>query len=121
METNFTLRNSPHRYLQLRFTTHAPGKSSGTDIDEITIKTHLNSALSQYLGLTGTAIDIDILKVDCDTAWIKLPSEDESAVVAALSQWAGQGGVAIRVQGRSSWLGALTTCVDDEKLWSLEG
>ena len=47
-------------------------------------------------------------------------TEDESLVVAALSQWSGNGGTTLRVQSRSAWLGALTDSDHENTLWSLE-
>lgn len=78
-------------------------------LDEITLRTHLTSALNQYLGVTGTAIPVDIFKVESATgeAWVRIPRDDERAVVAALSQWAGKGGIVVRILGRGSWLGGL--------------
>lgn len=121
-ETTFTLRNSPHTYLQLQVSVQPASKPSNTPVDEITLLSYLNAAMTQYLGLTGAAIPIDILKVQESQGWVRLPREDEPAVVAALSQWTGRGNVTVRVLGRGSWLGGLSTNdgVDDRKLWSLE-
>lgn len=117
-----TLRRPPNVYLEL-VVTSTPRQGfpqTEVDTDEITLLNYLNSALKQYLGLTGTAIPLDILKVEGSHAWARLPAEDESAVVAALSQWASARGVALRVQSRSSWLGAVSRKTDDDNLWSLE-
>lgn len=124
-ETKFTLRNSSYSYIHLRIADQAANSASHQqkaqlELDEITVLSHLTSALSQYLGLTGTAIPVDVLKVQALEAWIRLPIEDERAVVAALSQWVGNGGVTLRVLGRGSWLGGLQRGIDDAKLWSLE-
>jgi len=124
-ETTFTLRSPPFSYVHLRATHQAqngnfPKLSQQQDLDEVTLISYVTNALSQYLGLTGTAIPIDILKVEGGEGWIRLPREDENAVVAALSQWMGKGGATLRVLGRGSWLGGLGSRVDDTKLWSLE-
>lgn len=108
-------------------------------LDEITLRAYLTAALNQYLGLTGTAIPIDILKVEpsSNEGLIRLSREDEGAVVAAFSQWIGGSGgslkgsnnVSIRVNARGAWLGGLTGTAataqrryggGDDKLWSLE-
>ncbi|KAK5090084.1 hypothetical protein LTR64_006012 [Lithohypha guttulata] len=117
MEVTSTIRNSPYAYLQL-FVTRTDLRNP--DYDDITLRAYLNSALSQYLGLVGTAISIDILKIQDSDAWVRVPSDDESAVIAALSQWTGAQGVSVRIRNRSHWLGHLTNNVADEKLWSLE-
>lgn len=124
-ETKFTLRNPSYSYIHLRIADQANSTShkqkEQLELDEITVLSHLTGALSQYLGLAGTAIPIDTLKVQALEAWIRLPIEDERVVVAALSQWVGKGGVTVRVLGRGSWLGGLQRGIDDAKLWSLEG
>lgn len=89
-------------------------------LDHLTARSYLTSALSQFLGITGTSIPIDILKLDTDSKtsntpslWIRVPQGDLVAVTAALSSWIGGGGgagsdsVAFRVCARGSWLGAL--------------
>lgn len=121
-EATSTLRKPPYVYLRV-IVTSMPRQGypqTEVDTDEITLLNYLNSALKQYLGLTGAAIPIDILKIDGSQAWVRLPAEDESAVVAALSQWTSARGIAVRVQQWSSWLGAVSSQTDDAKLWSLE-
>ncbi|RJE20017.1 hypothetical protein PHISCL_07646 [Aspergillus sclerotialis] len=90
-----------------------------TALDDLTARTFLTSALSQFLGLTGTAIPIDILKIsegqpqNQNTVWIRVPREDASAVVAALSSWvggskaSGGGNAAWRICAKGNFLGAL--------------
>lgn len=77
-------------------------------IDMITARTNLDSALQQYLGLTGTAIPIDLLKIEGRDVWIRLPKEDGSAVQGCLSQWTGRdGSVAWRIKAKANVLGQL--------------
>lgn len=87
-------------------------------LDPVTTRTYLTAALSQFLGLAGTSISIDILKTpsstspEDNTVWIRVPRPDGAAVVAALSSWVGSGsggnsGVAWRVCGKGNFLGAL--------------
>ncbi|KAL1968960.1 hypothetical protein VTN77DRAFT_794 [Rasamsonia byssochlamydoides] len=93
---HFTARNPLWTYLKLQLILQ-PGSSTITTLDAVTARTYLTSALSQFLGLTGTAISIDILKIETvRTAaaantflWIRVPREDAAAVVAALSSWIG--------------------------------
>ncbi|KAJ5619039.1 hypothetical protein N7510_003023 [Penicillium lagena] len=131
--THFTSRNPPWTYLKLRLIPQ-PG-SSPQPLDALSARTYLSAALSQFLGLTGTAIPIDILKIEnelldsnaqptstaqsknvkrCDTVWVRVPREDAAAVVAALSSWVGgsNGGssavsVAWRICAKGNFLGAL--------------
>ncbi|KAI4177843.1 MAG: hypothetical protein LQ343_000307 [Gyalolechia ehrenbergii] len=76
-------------------------------IDILTARTYLTSALQQYLGLAGTAISIDFLKVQGRDIWVRVPREDGAAFVGAVSGWVGSGGVAWRIRGKSEWLGSL--------------
>lgn len=99
-----------------------PGSTFSQPLDALSARTYLSSALSQFLGLTGTAIPIDILKIEpgsssaaglskYDCVWVRIPREDAAAVVAALSSWIGGGAsganVAWRVCAKGNYLGAL--------------
>ena len=96
----------------------------GLDLDALSARTYLSCALSQFLGLTGTAIPIDILKIEprgtktngngvnkYDSAWVRVPRDDGAAVVAAISSWIGGSGsgsgAAWRVCAKGNYLGAL--------------
>ncbi len=92
-------------------------------LDAITVRTYLTSALSSFLGLTGTAIPVDILKVEARQVWIRVPAEDASMVVASIGQWADPNQVVSwKIEGRGTWLGGAVaqTSTDKKKLWSLE-
>ena len=98
-----TIKAPPHTYLHL---TLLSSLSNPPEIDLLTARTLLTSALQQYLGLTGTAIPIDFLKLQGRDVWVRLPREDGAAVVGALSQWMGKDGVVSwRVRARGNWLG----------------
>ncbi|PKX96863.1 uncharacterized protein P174DRAFT_457612 [Aspergillus novofumigatus IBT 16806] len=102
----FTSRNPPWTYLKLQLyallythhSTHPPTHTLANPPRPLTAKTHLTAALAQFLGLTGTAIPLDILKIaredeaQTPTVWIRVPLSDAAAVVAALSSWIGGGG-----------------------------
>ncbi|KAJ5804038.1 uncharacterized protein N7518_000341 [Penicillium psychrosexuale] len=117
---HFTSRNPPWTYLKLKLVSQ-PG-SAPQPLDALSARTYLSSALSQFLGLTGTAIPIDILKIEDGSPsttkyhimWIRVPREDASAVVSAVSSWIGggnnsasSGDVAWRVCAKGNFLGAL--------------
>ncbi|KAJ5752044.1 hypothetical protein N7520_008961 [Penicillium odoratum] len=112
----FTSRNPPWTYLKLQLIPQ-PGSSSLQPLDDLSARTYLSAALSQFLGLTGTAIPIDILKIELasstaqkyDTAWIRVPRDDGAPVVGALSSWVGSGSVNVawRVCAKGNYLGAL--------------
>ena len=103
-----TIRKLPWSYFHLALVTPSSIGSNANKpaLDELTARMHLTSALSQFLGLMGTAIPIDILKVEGSDAWIRVPSQDSNAVNEALSAWVGNE-VAWRIRGRGSWLGGL--------------
>jgi len=111
-EISITIRDLPWSYLHLELITSPPPPSPQPPLDAITALQHLTSALRQFLGATGTAIPVDILQTSKQEAWIRVPRQDSSAVVAAVAQWSqgspGHGEVAWRVRGRSEWLGGLT-------------
>ena len=127
IETTTTFRHPPYTYIHLSFTivstTNTSTRAQSTkpaEVDAITALQYLTAALQQSLGLTGTAIPVDILKIEDQDIWVRVPYEDGSAVMAAVSQWSSPArGVALRVKGRSAWLGGLVGRGDESKLWSL--
>ncbi|KAI4853076.1 hypothetical protein E4T44_01065 [Aureobasidium sp. EXF-8845] len=109
--TQFTIRNPPWSYLQLSLITNSPNHQ----LDALTAHLHLRAALSQFLGLHGTAIPIDILKLHNNNVHIRVPSEDASAVVIAVGGWVGKAGEGWRVKNSASWGAGLyssTTAID---------
>ncbi|KAK6001493.1 hypothetical protein QM012_002824 [Aureobasidium pullulans] len=97
--TQFTIRNPPWSYLQLSLITNSPNYQ----LDALTAHLHLRAALSQFLGLHGTAIPIDILKLHNNDVYIRVPREDASALVIAVGGWVGKAGEGWRVKTSSSW------------------
>jgi ribonuclease P/MRP protein subunit POP8 len=97
--TQFTIRNPPWSYLQLSLITNSPNYQ----LDALTAHLHLRAALSQFLGLHGTAIPIDILKLHGNNVHVRVPSEDTSAVVIAVGGWVGKAGEGWRVRNSGSW------------------
>ncbi|KIW96862.1 uncharacterized protein Z519_02253 [Cladophialophora bantiana CBS 173.52] len=114
-----TLRSPPYSYFHLRL--HAMPTQADQTLDEITLRSYLTAALQQYLGLTGTAIPVDVLKVEGPNAWIRVPCDDEVAVTAAVSQWVGVKGVSLGIEARGSWLGGVVARGLGKGLWSLGG
>ena len=105
---SITIKRPTFTYLHLTLLSSDP-RTSDAPIDILTARSYLTSALEQFLGMTGTAILIDFLKVEGKDVWIRMSREDGSHVVGALSQWVGKdGGVAWRVKGRGEWLGSLS-------------
>ncbi|KAF2085802.1 hypothetical protein K490DRAFT_67400 [Saccharata proteae CBS 121410] len=105
--TTHTLR-SPSTYIHL--TLLLPPAPLAAPTDTPTFLTHLQSALSTFLGLHGAAIPIDVLRTSGNDIWIRVPRQDGSAVVAACGGYVGGGngeGVGWRVRGWGGWLGGL--------------
>ncbi|RVX69396.1 hypothetical protein B0A52_06992 [Exophiala mesophila] len=119
----FTLRQPPYTYFhlslrRLALTSLQPQES----VDEITARTYLSSALQQYLGLTGTAISIDILKVQDCNVWIRVPQDDEVGVTASLSQWVGTKDLTWKIEQKGTWLGGVTgRGTGGRQLWEMGG
>lgn len=122
MASTFTLRNPPYTYFHLSLQSLALQPQSPQALDDVAARSYLFAALQQYLGLTGTAIPIDILQVEDRNVWIRVPREDEVAVTAALSQWVGARGVSLRIEARGNWLGGVlaTKAEKDVKLWTMQ-
>ena len=109
-QRTITIRNPPFTYLHLTLLTSTISVpiSNSPPIDILTARAHLTSALNQFLGITGTAIPVDFLKVEGRDVWIRISREDAAAVVGALSQWVGKdGGTSWRVNGKGEWLGVV--------------
>lgn len=102
VQNPLTICKPPFSYLHL--TLLAPAT---TVFDLLTARAHLTSALNQFLGVTGTAIPVDFLKIEGRDVWVRVPREDGAAVVGAISGWVGGEGVAWRIREKGDWLGAV--------------
>lgn len=113
-----TIATPPFSYVYVQLLS---GSVSNIALDELTVRTHITSALTQFLGLTGSAISVDILKVDGSECWMRVPREDLSPVIAALGGWVGartaDGQVAWKVKGSGDWLSLLLTHQGAERIW----
>ncbi|KAG8626041.1 hypothetical protein KVT40_006442 [Elsinoe batatas] len=109
--SQFTIRNPDWSYIHLKLITpvslqaavDGSNKSAKGSLDEVTAYLHLQSALQRYLGVHGTAIPLDILKVEGLEVWIRVPREDAGAIVAAAGGWVGNGGEGWRVVAWGCW------------------
>ncbi|KAJ8113530.1 hypothetical protein OPT61_g4364 [Boeremia exigua] len=59
------------------------------DIDALTVSTLLLQPLTAYLGITGSAVPIDILHTQGRSAFVRMPRQDARAFRAGLSGWIG--------------------------------
>jgi ribonuclease P/MRP protein subunit POP8 len=99
--SQLTLRHPQWCYIQLQHM--SAGKPKLGQIDEITAHLHLDAALSQFLGLHGSAIRFDILKIQNQNIWIKLAADDRKAFIAAVGGWVSTEGEGWSIKGTSSW------------------
>ena len=117
--TSRTIKTPAFSYTCLELISDPPSK---VPLDDLTVRSYLTSAFTQFLGLTGSAISVDILKVEPKECWIRVPREELSAVVAAVGGWVGRGEnggeVGWRVRGSGNWLGSLVGGRSAEKVWT---
>jgi ribonuclease P/MRP protein subunit POP8 len=96
---------------------------AGINLDEITVRSYITAALTQFLGLTGSSISVDIMKVQGKECWIRVPREDLSPVIAAVGGWVGgneaDGSAGWKVNASGNWLSALVAERGVERLWDI--
>ncbi|KAK3113481.1 hypothetical protein LTR53_009194 [Teratosphaeriaceae sp. CCFEE 6253] len=100
--SQFTIRSPPWSYVHLQQMT-ATGVAAASDVDPVTAHLHITAALTQFLGLHGAAIPIDILRTEGAGVWIRVPADDYSTLLAAVGGWVSGKGEGWRVMGSSSW------------------
>jgi ribonuclease P/MRP protein subunit POP8 len=117
--TTRTIKNPAYSYAWLEVICDP---SIGFILDSLTVRSYLTAALAQFLGLTGSAISVDILKVEQKECWIRVPRQDLGAVVATLGGWVGHGEnsaeVGWRIRASGNWLGSLVGVRSAENVWS---
>jgi len=114
-----TIKTPPFSYIYLELISDS---TSNITLDEITVRSHVTAALTQFLGLAGSAISMDILKVEGMECWLRVPREDLSPVLAAVGGWVGgnddDGKVGWRVKAKGNWLSSLVGSQGVEKIWN---
>ena len=115
-----TITTPPFSFICLELVSDS---AATTKLDELTVRTYITSALTQFLGLTGSSISVDILKVKGKECWIRVPREDLSPVVAAVGGWVGgnetEGRVGWKVKAKGNWLSVLVADREAESLWDI--
>lgn len=116
-----TIKTPSFSYAQLELFSEGP-TSVDTEMDTLQLRSYCNAALRQFLGDTGSAIAIDILKVEGGECWVRVPRQDLSPFAAAITAWTGvmeQGHRRIlRVKQCSDYLGAMVGADGQDSLWS---
>ncbi|KUJ20224.1 uncharacterized protein LY89DRAFT_474568 [Mollisia scopiformis] len=114
-----TIKAPPFSYVCLQLVSDL---SRPPELDLLSVRSYITAGLTQFLGLTGSAIAVDILKVDQRACWIRVPREDLSPVIAALGGWVGgtesEGRVSWKVKAAGNWLGALVAQADCQDVWN---
>jgi ribonuclease P/MRP protein subunit POP8 len=117
--TTKTIKTPPFSYAWLELISES---TTETRLDEITIRSYLTAAFTQFLGISGSAISVDILKVEGEECWLRIPREDLNPALAAVGGWIGgrdgESKVGWRVKGRGNWLSSLVGKQGVEKIWS---
>ncbi|CAJ2508196.1 Uu.00g093820.m01.CDS01 [Anthostomella pinea] len=120
-----TIKAPPFSYAHLEVFSNNTTSTTNTDeidLDALQVRSYCTAALKQFLGATGTAVPLDILKVDGRSCWLRVPRDDLGAFSAAITAWQGtsQDGVrySLRLRGCSDWLGALVGQQGEERLWT---
>ncbi|KAK0392228.1 hypothetical protein NLU13_1725 [Sarocladium strictum] len=118
-----TIRAPPFSYVHLEVVSADPtSNNQDSNLDELQVKSYCSAACRQFLGLTGAAIPIDILKVDGMDCWLRLPRQDLGSFSAAVTTWKGTTDekgerVVLRVKQCSDWLGMMVGTEQQAKLW----
>ncbi|KAI1745821.1 hypothetical protein F4680DRAFT_442096 [Xylaria scruposa] len=116
------IKAPPYSYAHLELFNAAEPAAKMEELDALQAKSYCTAALKQFLGVTGMAIPLDVLKVEGQSCWLRLPRDDLGAFAAAITAWQGtnQDGISstFRLRGCSDWLGALVGQRDEQKLWT---
>ncbi|KAK8101265.1 uncharacterized protein PG998_007323 [Apiospora kogelbergensis] len=115
------LKDPVFSYAHLQILTGNPHQEA-IELDALQVRSYCTAALQQFLGIAGTAISIDTLKVDGADCWLRIPRDNLGAFSAAITAWRGtnENGVHItfQIKGCSDWLGSLVGRVGQDALWT---
>ncbi|KAI0011143.1 hypothetical protein F4779DRAFT_244063 [Xylariaceae sp. FL0662B] len=114
-----TIRAPRYSYAHLQAFTDS---AEPVELDMLQVRSYCTAALKQFLGATGVAIPLDILKVEGRDCWLRLPRDDLGAFAAAVTAWQGSSQdeihTSLRIRGCSDWLGALVGRDGEDELWT---
>ncbi|KAF8243471.1 hypothetical protein K440DRAFT_664094 [Wilcoxina mikolae CBS 423.85] len=120
-----TIRDHDWAYAALQMIFEPPYNAAATDVswppDILTWRTTLTSVLTQFLGITGSAIQIDILHQDGDEAWMRLPRTEMIRFQAAVSGYVGASdgrSVGFKTVGVSEFLMGLVSRKAEAGIWA---
>ena len=114
-----TIKSPPYAYAHLQLSTSDP--TCTPSLDDLQAKSYCTAALRQFLGLTGASISVDLLKVENNECWVRVPRQDLSVFAAAITAWAGasEDGVVrlLRLKQCGDWLGAMVGSDGQDRIW----
>lgn len=114
-----TVKAPPFSYAHLQLITDG---SEEVELDNLQIKSYCTAALRQFLGIAGTAIPMDILKVHGSHCWVRVPRPDLGSFAAAITAWRGttEGSVQsiFQIRSCSDWLGSMVGSDGQDKIWN---
>lgn len=104
---------------------HLEAVTDGTEpveLDNLQVKSYCTAALRQFMGITGEAIALDILKVQGNQCWVRLPRPDLGTFAAAITAWRGTTEEdtqrVLRIRQCSDWLGTMVGSDGQDRLWT---
>ncbi|KAL8376414.1 hypothetical protein RB595_007480 [Gaeumannomyces hyphopodioides] len=121
-----TVRRPPYAYAQLRLDhPSSPAGAAGViPLDLVLARSYCASALQQFLGVTGAAISVDVLRVDGEAGefWVRVPQPDLGRFSAAVTAWPGASHfgstTVLRILTCGDWLGSLLGRSEQQSLWA---
>lgn len=114
-----TFKQPPFAYAHIEVVHSSSSRDSG-DLDALQIRGYCESALKQFLGVTGAGMPFDLLKIDGSEFWLRLPREDLSCFAAALTAWVpgSESPIVLRLRESGNWLGSLVGRSEQQALWN---
>ncbi|KAM5342672.1 hypothetical protein ACJ41O_013638 [Fusarium nematophilum] len=117
-----TVKEPPFSYAHLELVTDDLANNTSIALDNLLVKSYCTAALRQFLGITGVAIPLDILKVEGNHAWVRVPRPDLGSFSAAITAWPGTKDngvqVGLRIRQCADWLGAMVGTEGQDRLWN---
>jgi ribonuclease P/MRP protein subunit POP8 len=96
-----TIKRPIWAYIHLQHLT--PASEEKLSLDAVTAHLHLTASLRTFLGMHGAAIPIDLLDIQGQQVWIRVPADDRQTILAAVGGWSDSRGHGWRVRGSSAW------------------
>ncbi|CAG9943201.1 unnamed protein product [Clonostachys rosea f. rosea IK726] len=113
-----TVKNPQFSYALLELVTD----NEDAELDNLQVQSYCNTALRQFLGITGAAIPIDVLKVQGKECWVRVPQPELGAFAAGITAWRGtiEDGAQniLRLKQCSDYLGSMVGGYSQDTLWN---